>query len=208
VEKDDRLVRILRKQLKNFSNVQILHCDALRMQLPYFDKVVSNLPYWISSEIIFKLLEKRFKLGVLMLQKEFADRLVAKPGTEDYSRLAVNVHYRADVELHDEVPPAAFYPEPKVTSRIVIIRPRESAFKIFDEKKFSALVRALFQHRRQRVRNALLRSFTEVFPGRNLSKAKRRKFIDEKIPKELADARVIDLYPEKFGEISNLLTSP
>jgi 16S rRNA A1518/A1519 N6-dimethyltransferase RsmA/KsgA/DIM1 with predicted DNA glycosylase/AP lyase activity len=66
-------------------------------------------------------------------------------------------------------------------------------------------VRALFQHRRQRVRNSLLHSFEHVFPGRKFSKAGRRKFIDEKLPKEIAEIRVMDLPPEKFGEITDNL---
>jgi len=208
VERDKMFAKILKKRLKNHPNVELLCGDALRIQLPEFKKVVSNLPYSISSDITFRLLEHKFELAVLMYQREFAERLVATPGSEDYSRLTVNVHYQAFAELLDEVPPAAFFPQPKVISSIVRLRPREPPFEVKDEQIFFNVVRALFQHRRQRVRNALYRSFDEVFPKKRLSKVERRKLIDEKLPKELAETRVMDLPPEKFGVIANLLTFP
>lgn len=208
VERDRELVKILEERLKKHPNVELLCGDALRVQLPEFKKVVANLPYRISSDITFRLLEHKFELAVLMYQREFAERLVARPGSDDYSRLTVNVNYRASVELLEEVSPEAFFPQPKVTSSIVRLRPREPPFEVRDERIFFNVVRALFQHRRQRVRNALYHSFEEILPKTCLSKAERRKFIDGKIPKELSETRVMDLVPEKFGEISNLLTSP
>ena len=208
VERDKMLVRVLKKRLENHPNVELLCGDALRIRLPKFKKVVANLPYSISSDITFRLLEHKFELAVLMYQREFAERLVAKPGSDDYSRLTVNVHYRASAELLDEVPPAAFFPQPKITSSIVRLRPREPPFEVRDEQIFSNVVRALFQHRRQRVRNALYHSFEEVFPKKCFSKVERKTLIDERLPKELADARVMGLPPEKFGAIANLLTSP
>ncbi|TEU15452.1 MAG: 16S rRNA methyltransferase, partial [Hadesarchaea archaeon] len=161
-----------------------------------------------SSDITFRLLKRKFELAILMYQREFAERLVAKPGSDDYGRLTVNAYYRASVELLGEVPPEAFFPQPKVTSAIVRLKPREPPFDVADESMFFNVVRALFQHRRQRVRNALYRSFGEVFPGVKVSKVKRRATIDQKLPKALAETPVIDLAPEKFGVIANLLTSP
>ncbi len=205
VESDGRLIKVLVERLAGLSNVKILHGDALRIELPDFDKVVSNLPYQISSDITFKILEHKFDTAVLMFQKEFADRLMAASGSKNYSRLTVNVYYRANVELLDEVPPAAFYPQPKVTSRIVRLKPREPPFDVADFKFFNNVVRALFQHRRQRVRNALLRSFAEVFPDKAITKVERRIFIERAIPGGLAETRVMDLPPEKFGEIADCL---
>ncbi len=208
VEMDRKLVKIVEERLSEHPNVELLCGDALRVEFPRFDKVVANLPYGISSDITFRLLEHKFKLAVLMFQKEFADRLVAEPGSSDYSRLTVNARYRASIELLDEVPPEAFFPQPKVTSAIVKLRPREPLFRVADEKLFFSVVRALFQHRRQRVRNALYHSFEEVLPKKSMSKAQRRAFIGEKIPTELAEIRVMDLSPEKFGVIADLLISP
>ncbi len=153
------------------------------------------------------LLARTFELAILTYQREFAERLVAKPGSDDYGRLTVNAYYRASVELLGEVPPEAFFPQPKVTSAIVRLKPREPPFDVADECMFFNVVRALFQHRRQRVRNALYRSFGEIFPGKRPPKAERRAFIDRKLPKALAEARVMDLSPEKFGEIADCLVS-
>lgn len=208
VERDRRLIKVLGERLRGHSNVELLCGDALRIELPRFNKVVANLPYGISSDITFRLLEHKFELAVLMYQREFAKRLVARSGSDDYGRLTVNAYYRASVELLEEVPPEAFFPQPKVTSAIVRLRPREPPFKAKKEQVFFNVVRALFQHRRQRVRNALYRSFGEVFLGVKISKAKRRAMIDQRLPKALAEARVMDLAPEKFGVIANLLTSP
>jgi len=205
IERDRRLVKILRERLKGDPNVEIVHGDALRIEIPKFNKVVANLPYGISSDITFRLLERELELAVLMYQLEFAKRLVAKPGSDDYSRLTVNAYYHAHVELLDEVPPAAFFPRPKVTSAIVRLKPREPPFEVVNEKIFFNVVRALFQHRRKRVRNALYHSFGEVFPKTRLSKIERRTMIEQKIPVELAEKKVMDLEPEKFAIIANLL---
>ena len=208
VERDRRLMRVLGERLRVHSNVKLLCGDALQIELPKFNKVVANLPYGISSDITFRLLKRKFELAILMYQLEFAERLVAKPGSDDYGRLTVNAYYRASVELLGEVPPEAFFPQPKVTSAIVRLKPREPPFDVADESMFFNVVRALFQHRRQRVRNALYRSFGEVFPGVKVSKVERRATIDQKLPKALAETPVIDLAPDKFGVIANLLTSP
>ncbi|KUO39674.1 MAG: hypothetical protein APZ16_03265 [Candidatus Hadarchaeum yellowstonense] len=208
VEKDEKLVEILRKRLKGRTNVRLLQGDFLDMDLPEFNKIVSNLPYSISSEIMFRLLEFNFDLAVLMFQKEFAERLVAKPGSENYGRLTVNTYYRAEVELLEEVPPTAFFPQPKVSSAIVRLKPRKPPFTVKEEKVFSDVVRALFQHRRQLVRNALLHSFSEIFPGKKMDKSEIRSFLNESLPRKLLETRVVDLTPENFGEIANLITSP
>ena len=205
VERDGRFIKILREQLKGRPNVKIVHGDVLRIELPKFNKVVANLPYGISSEVTFRLLERDFELAVLMYQWEFAERLIARPGSADYGRLTVNVYYRAEVELLEKVLPSAFLPQPKVFSAVVRLRPRKPPFKVVDERIFFDVVRALFQHRRQKVRNALYHSFDQVFPDTKLRKGQKRELLDEKLPKELADVRVMDLEPEKFGTIADHL---
>ncbi|MBC7218673.1 MAG: ribosomal RNA small subunit methyltransferase A [Hadesarchaea archaeon] len=208
IEKDKKLTKILRERLKDRTNVKIIQGNVLNIELPKFNKIVSNLPFSISSKIIFKLLGLNFDLAVLMFQKEFAERLVAAPGTENYGRLTVNTYYRANVEMLDEVPPSAFFPQPKVSSAIVKLIPRLPPFEVRDERVFSRVVRALFQHRRQRVRNALLHSFSEIFPERKITKGEIRSFLEGILPKKYLETRVMELTPENFGEISNLLISP
>jgi len=203
VEEDDRLARLLKERLGGCSNVEILRGDALKLELPKFDKIVANLPYSISSDITFRLLEHDFQLAVLMYQKEFARRLVASPGERDYGRLSVSVYYRAKVEILEEVPPRAFFPRPKVTSAIVRLKPRAPPFEVGDEEAFADVVRAMFQHRRQKVCNALLRSFGEVFPGLELSRGEKRRMIREVLPGGLWDKRPADVSPEEYGKIAN-----
>ncbi|MGQ9788255.1 MAG: 16S rRNA (adenine(1518)-N(6)/adenine(1519)-N(6))-dimethyltransferase RsmA [Candidatus Hadarchaeaceae archaeon] len=208
VERDKKLIKILHERLKKKANVKIIQGDILNIELPPFNKIVSNLPFSISSKIMFKLLGLKFDLAVLMFQKEFAERLVAAPGTKNYGRLTVNAYYRANVEMLDEVPPSAFFPQPKVSSAIVRLNPRQPPFEVKNEQAFLKVVRALFQHRRQKVRKAIMHSFFEIFPEREISKEEIRSFIDGILPKKYLETRVIELTPVNFGEIANLLTSP
>jgi 16S rRNA (adenine1518-N6/adenine1519-N6)-dimethyltransferase len=153
IEKDESFI----PQLSNLpKNVEVIIADALVYPLPRFDKVVSNLPYVISSPITFRLLETDFELGILMYQKEFAARMCARVGGKEYSRLSVETYRRADCRILEEVPPSAFSPQPRVRSAIVELRPRPSPFPSRHPEAFSAVARALFSHRRKSARNALL----------------------------------------------------
>lgn len=144
--------------LENMENVELVRRDALKVDFSAlrFNKVVANLPYQISSPVTFKLLEHSFDLGILMYQKEFAERLVAVPGSDAYARLSVMAQYAADWELLETVSPGAFYPRPKVRSAIVRMTPRPPLFSVVDEDVFAEVVRALFSHRRKKIRNGLL----------------------------------------------------
>lgn len=150
LENDPRLCGYLRS-----IGFEVVCADALRVQLPAFDKVVSNLPYSISSQITFKLLSQGFKMGVLMYQVEFAERMIAKPGTEAYSRLSVMVQHKAEVEVLERVPRSAFHPQPKVDSTIVKLVPRTPSYHVDDEDLFASLVRILFSHRRKKISTTL-----------------------------------------------------
>ena len=153
IEKDRRFIPAL---AAIGGNVEVIHADAVKAPFPRFTKVVSNLPYVISSPITFKLLEHDFSRGILMYQKEFAQRMSASVGSPDYSRLSVEVYRRAECRLLEEVSPAAFSPQPKVRSAIVGLRPRPCPFAIKNGALFSAVTKALFSHRRKSVRNALV----------------------------------------------------
>lgn len=206
VERDPRLVSILRKRLEGCGNVRILRGDVLKLHLPTFNKVVSNLPYSISSDLTFRLLEEEFEVAVLMYQLEFARRLVAKPGSEDYGRLTVSAFYRAEVEILEEVPPSAFFPRPRVRSAVVRLRPRKTPpFRVESEERFRRVLRVLFHHPRQKVRNALYHSFTELFPHMELDKKERRRVLEACLPRELAEARAKELPPEELARLSDLL---
>lgn len=205
IEKDARLYKILNKRFPNASNLELILNDVLNMDLPDFDKVISNLPFQISSEITFKILGKDFDFGVLMYQKEFAERMNARVGEPDYGRLTINVYYRAYVEEIMDVVPSAFLPKPEVDSKVLKLIPREHPFKVDDEDLFSRVVLAAFQHRRQKLRNALMHSFEVIFPDSNLSRREQRVFLDENLPEELANSRPSEISPEDFGYITNIL---
>ena len=198
VEVDPKIVGILRKQLHSLQNVDLIEGDILKVSLPPFNKVVSAPPYSISSPLLFRLLERNFDWAVLILQKEFAERLAASVGSKDYGRLTVTIYYRADVELLDYVPRTMFYPPPDVDSMMVRLKPRGSPFQVDDEETFFELVRVLFTQRNKKVRNALIPFL-------------RKREITGKEAVELADStiysakRVRELAPEDFGILTNEL---
>jgi len=170
--------------------------DATKTDLPPFDKVVSNLPYNISSEITFRLLERKFKLAVLMYQKEFAERLVAGEGSAVYGRLSVMADYRAESEILEVVSRRSFWPEPQVDSAVVRFRVRPPRFNVEDEGLFADIVRILFSHRRKKIYNALISE--AKFLG--IAKEKIREIASE-IP--YSDERVEMLTPQEIGEIAD-----
>lgn len=207
VENDDRLVKILKERFSNEKKLEIIPKDVLELELPKFNKVVSNLPYYISSKITFKILEQEFNLGILTYQKEFADRMVAEPGSSDYSRLTVNLYYKTKVELLEEIPPSDFIPKPKVKSTIVKLTPRKKPpFEVRNEEMFSRITKAAFQHRRQKLRNALYHSFNVISKNSSIPKKEKRKIIDENIPENFTESRPGKLTPEDYGKITNILT--
>jgi 16S rRNA (adenine1518-N6/adenine1519-N6)-dimethyltransferase len=191
VEMDRKLAEYLRTKLP--SNVELIVGDALEIDLPPFDKVVSNLPYSISSPIIFKLLDHEFERAVVMLQKEFADRMVASPDTDDYSRLTVNVYYRAECRVLEKVPKSRFWPMPKVDSAVVELRPRPPPFPVRDEKLFLKLVELLFQQRRKKIGT--------VLRMKGMMSAEQRSAVP------YADERVEVLSPEQIGELSDAVAA-
>ncbi len=160
IESDRRFAEYLRKAIPE---AEIIHGDAVKIDWPDFDVMVSNLPYQISSPLTFRLLATPFDRAVLMYQWEFARRMVAAPGTPDYSRLSVGVYVRASCTILERVPRNAFRPQPKVNSALVRLEPRPSPFRIAEPGVFDAVVAALFEHRRKTVENGLRlawRSFT------------------------------------------------
>ena len=173
-------------------NVELINKDALEIDfnnLNKFNKIVSNLPYQISSPITFKFLEYNFELAVLIYQKEFADRLIANPGNKNYSRLSVNVYYKAICETLEIIPKSSFHPQPKVDSSIIKILPRKKpAFKLVNEKFFFSLVKNLFNHRRKKINTIINNYYSSLLKN---------------IP--YLEKRVEDLTPEQIGNLSNLL---
>ncbi len=135
-----------------FHNVVVIKGDALKVELPEYNKIVSNLPYQISSKITYRLLARPFDLAVLMYQSEFARRMVARPGTKEYGRLGLIAGYLCHTEVLERVPKSAFRPIPEVESSIVRLRPREHDV---DAGMFIKFAERLFGFRRKKVKSAL-----------------------------------------------------
>ncbi len=156
IEIDPHLVKALSDNLKEFTNVNIIEGDALKVDLPRVNKVVANLPYSISSEITFRILrEMKFEVAILMYQKEFASRLVASPGTTEYSRLTVNMQYHADVEQILDVPAEMFYPIPAVDSTVVRMTPRKEGPFARDGFVFHWMIGGIYPYPNKNLRKTL-----------------------------------------------------
>lgn len=167
-EIDTDMVQILNDRFGSIDNLEIINKDILKVDMSEYlkdnkVKIIANLPYYITSPIIFKLLEYRKNIQsiTIMIQKEVADRINAKPHSKDYGVLTINTNYMADVEKLFNVPNTSFIPAPNVTSAVIQITPNESKeaeFGIKDEKVFKDLVKKSFSARRKKLSNSLQNS--------------------------------------------------
>jgi 16S rRNA (adenine1518-N6/adenine1519-N6)-dimethyltransferase len=156
VEIASGLVQALRNLLHDRENVTVIEGDALTVDFPEVNKVVSNLPYSISSEITFRLLrELTFDQAVLMYQKEFAQRLLAEPASQDYSRLTINIRYQANIERLMEVPASMFFPTPAVDSVVVRVTHSIGGPKARNDHVFFWMVTGLYSYPNKNLRKAL-----------------------------------------------------
>jgi len=200
IESDARFVRVLREEINDASNVEIIEGDVLKLQIPRFNKVVSIPPYSISSRLLKWLFSKNFDCAVLIFQKEFASRLVASVGSECYGWLTVVAYYYAEVELLDDVPKCMFYPQPEVDSIVVRLRLRRPPpFTLKSEGLFKQMVQSLFTQRNRKVRNAIL----PFMKGIHAISTENALDLAEAIP--FRDKRVRELAPEDFGALSNAI---
>ncbi|MCK4844092.1 MAG: ribosomal RNA small subunit methyltransferase A [Candidatus Heimdallarchaeota archaeon] len=154
IESDKRLINYLEELMSSFSNVEILFGDAVKIPFPNFNKCVSNLPYQISSPITFKLLENQFDNAILMYQREFAQRLIAKPGTKNYSRISVMLRLLASCKYLRTVKRGSLYPQPKIDSALVRIEPTKEK-KVEDIKDFEIFNTVLFTLKKKLVLSVL-----------------------------------------------------
>lgn len=193
VEKDGKLTTVLRHQ--NIPNISILRRDIMRTRLENldFNKVISNFPYSLSTPLTFKILRFDWDLAVLIYQKGFAERIVSEPGSTDYSRLSVKINYHCDSELVEEIPPEKFYPKPETDSAVVRLEKRDTEPK---DEGFWKAVKALFQHKRKKVKNSVKDS--SKFLGLDED---RIKTIEDDLPEK----RVYECSLEDFEEIYGVL---
>ncbi len=200
VEKDRQVAEVLQEQVKSFDNITVIQGDVLKTKLPEFNKVIAIPPYYLSSHLVTWLLENKVDCAVLILQKEFANRLVASVGSEDYGWLTVVTFQHAEVELLDSVPKDMFYPQPEVDSVILRIKPwSKTPFEVKDEKLFKQMVKWLFTQRNKKLGKALA-----PFLRTNLKLNKQEA---EKLALTLPfhDKRARELQPKDFGALVNAI---
>lgn len=173
VEVDSRLKPLLAQTVGKFENLEILWDDVLKLDLPALAKekftglrpvACANLPYYITSPILTALLEAEcFDQVTVMVQKEVAQRIAAKPGTGDYSAFTVFCQYYAEPELLFDVPANCFLPQPKVTSAVITLRVRkEYPWDVKDQNVFFRTVRSSFAMRRKKLSNGLASGFPQL----------------------------------------------
>jgi 16S rRNA (adenine1518-N6/adenine1519-N6)-dimethyltransferase len=164
IELDADLIPILKEELKEFDNFEIVHKDALKVNFNEIIgeeksvKVVANLPYYVTTPIIAKLLNEgyNFKSLTIMIQKEVGERMAAKPNTKDYGALSILVQYYCDIKVIRKVSPGSFIPQPKVDSIVIKMDKLPApSVSVKDEKLFFRVCRESFNMRRKTLWNAL-----------------------------------------------------
>lgn len=207
VEIDTRAVNMLEETLSGYENIEIINKDILKTDLSEIleealqenrkIKFISNLPYYITSPILMKVLEDKVKFEniVVMLQKEVAVRLNANVNTKDYSSFTIAVDYYAEVERLFNVPKTVFVPMPKVDSTVLRVVPRkESKVNVDNEEMFFKVVKAAFMNRRKMAFNSLANGLSL---NKDLLKdALINAGLDEKV-------RAENITIEQFAELSN-----
>lgn len=187
VEKDKRFLQVLIDRFKDNASLQLVRSDILEVSLGSYAMgseksllVVGNIPYSLTSPILEFLLKQRqwVKKVLLTVQKEVADRIVAKPGTKTYSSISVLVQVAFKPSIAFTIPPGAFYPQPKVTSAVLRLDPLDSpAVPPEQEEGILKMVRSIFSYRRKTLLNALLTGGLEM-DKEELSKRLKKAGID------------------------------
>ncbi len=179
IEIDERLIDVLEYTLADYDNVKIVNADILKLDLHKLIQeefgnekvsIAANLPYYITTPIITKLLEEKLPLKniVVMVQKEVALRMAAKPSSKDYGAITVLCQYYTEPSVVTNVPASLFVPPPKVDSAVLRLKIRENpAVHVTDEKMFFRVVKAAFSQRRKTLLNCLCSNFS--FPKEEMS---------------------------------------
>lgn len=207
VEIDDGLIPLLRGTLADYSNVTVVHGDILKTDIRGLTdsksgplRVVANLPYYITTPVILYLMEYADVIShiTVMIQKEVAERIQARPGSKEYGALSLAVQYRGKTGIIREVSPESFYPSPAVDSVVIDIELLpEPTVRVRDEELFFEIIRDTFNMRRKTLPNAL--------------KGKRPEFTRERIEQALAKMGKPDTVRgetftlEEFALLSDLL---
>lgn len=157
-EIDPHMVEILKESLSGLENVSVILEDFLKADLKALKNtpmdVCANLPYYITTPLLFRLMELPVNRMTLMVQKEIGDRLSAKPQTKDYNALSIQIQYYFDVKVAMHVSKESFHPRPKVESVVLVLEPKHQTMP-YDEKAFFDFLKSCFQFRRKTLLNNL-----------------------------------------------------
>jgi 16S rRNA (adenine1518-N6/adenine1519-N6)-dimethyltransferase len=198
IERDPDLAAFLWREFEaeiDDGRLRVIEGDALEVDLPAYTASVSNLPYGAASELLFRLLPDRRPV-LAMVQREFAERMAADPGSPEYGRLSVTAGHYGAVEIVEPVPTEAFDPRPAVESAVVRVTPRDPGYDV-EERFFLRFVKALFTQRRKTVRNAI-RNTTHI------SGIDEAGAVVDAGPADLLGQRPGDLTPAEFATLATL----
>lgn len=195
IEKDLQFQKCLSGLQKKYENIKVIFDDALEINFPSFDKVVSNLPFNIALPLTFKLLNYSFDVAVILCQKRLAQRICASAGQKGYCRLSVSIQRVADAKILKLVPKSAFFPPPEVDGAIVRIKKTPPKFTISSEEFFREVLKFMFSHRDSSVRTILTPKYLRL-PKQFLSNVLSR--IGTKINRKM----VYEVTPRQFGTIT------
>ena len=199
VEKDPEIARFLQEEFQD-SNVTVVEGDVLKAELPPFNKAIAAPPYYLSSQLVLWLLERKVDCAALIVQKEFAERLIAKVGTEEYGWITVVVQQQAEAQVLDLVPKDMFYPPPEVDSVILSVKPLANRpFEVKNPTEFIHLTKWLFTQRNKKLAKALAPYLRSNY---KLDKQEAEKFA-QSVP--FHEHRPRELSPKDFGAIANAL---
>jgi 16S rRNA (adenine1518-N6/adenine1519-N6)-dimethyltransferase len=202
VERDPQVAKALRERVENAGNVIVVEGDVLKSELPEFNKVIAIPPYYLSTRLITWIIERRIDCAVMILQREFAKRLVAAVGSEDYGWLTVLTYQRAIVGLLDPVLKELFYPSPEVDSVIVSLKPwSKSPFEVKDKLLFRQMVKWIFTQRNKKICKSIV-PFLKTTLKVNKQDAEKLAFT---LP--FHDRRGRELSPKDFGALANVISS-
>ncbi len=208
-EIDQRLLPILADTLNDYKNIEIIHQDILKADVTEAIQnsfnpnqeihIVANLPYYITTPILMKLLSDNLPVSSLtiMIQKEVAERMAATPNQKSYGSLSIAVQYYTHANLMMDVPKTVFMPQPNVDSSVLKLTLRDHPpVDVMDEDYFFEIVRACFVHRRKTLRNNLLSYFKSKYTKEQITTGLERSGIDEK-------RRGESLNMEEFAQLAN-----
>ena len=192
VEKDRLLCEKLRTRLDNscIINCEIINADALKIEYPIFNKVISNIPYAISRKFIIKLLSYNFELCTLVVQMEFAQKLMSCAGSKNYRLVSALTGSFCDVEILEAINRSAFEPMPEVESALIRITPLSFQMKKSEYNDYVKFLRNLFSQKNKLITNVL-------------DKILNYKTKKNKISDKFTNLRVYELSPVEFIEIFN-----